>query len=177
MSERRRVALVQFSGLQTVPALARFNLRGDLGTLASALDGTGVPISRNACRAVEGDLCATLWLGPDEQLLLAPEQSAARLIQTLQTHLASVAHSLVDTSHRQTAFEVAGPTARALLNAGCPLDLGDAAFPIGMCTRTVFEKSEIVLWRTAADTFHVEVWRSFAPYVTGLLAEVACEGA
>jgi sarcosine oxidase subunit gamma len=46
-----------------------------------------------------------------------------------------------------------------------------------MCTRTLFEKSEMVLWRTAPDSFHIEVWRSFAPYVTGLLAEVARERA
>ena len=75
----------------------------------------------------------------------------------------------------QTAFEVAGPSARMLLNTGCPLDLADASFPVGMCSRTLFEKSEIVLWRTAVDTFHVEVWRSFAPYVTGVLAQAARE--
>jgi len=177
MSERRPVELVSFSGLQGVPALARFSLRGDLGALANALGSANVPVSRAACRAVEGELCAALWLGPDEQLLLAPDQHAAQLAEVLQASLATVPHSLVDVSHRQTAFEVTGPNARLLLNAGCPLDLRDAAFPIGMCTRTLFEKSEIVLWRTAPDTFHIEVWRSFAPYVTGLLAEVARERA
>jgi sarcosine oxidase subunit gamma len=177
MSERRAADLVSFSGLQSVPALARFSLRGDLGLLGNALSSVRVPISRAACRAVEGELCAALWLGPDEQLLLAPDHHSAQLAQVLQASLASTSHSLVDVSHRQTAFEVTGPTARLLLNAGCPLDLGDGAFPIGMCTRTLFEKSEIVLWRTGPDTFHVEVWRSFAPYVTGLLAEVAREQA
>ena len=44
-----------------------------------------------------------------------------------------------------------------------------------MCTRTVFAKAEIVLWRTAADTFRVEVWRSFADYVVGMLHETAFE--
>jgi sarcosine oxidase subunit gamma len=44
-----------------------------------------------------------------------------------------------------------------------------------MCTRTVFAKAEVVLWRTGADAFHVEVWRSFAPYVLGLLEEAARE--
>jgi sarcosine oxidase subunit gamma len=44
-----------------------------------------------------------------------------------------------------------------------------------MCTRTVFEKSEIVLWRNSSETFRVEVARSFAPYVTGLLAQAARE--
>jgi sarcosine oxidase subunit gamma len=177
MPERRAVELVSFNGLQLVPALARFSLRGDLGSLANALSSANVPISRMACRALEGELCATLWLGPDEQLLLAPEQHAAQLAQVLQASLANIPHSLVDVSHRQTAFEVTGSNARLLVNAGCPLDLRDAAFPVGMCTRTLFEKSEIVLWRTAPDTFHIEVWRSFAPYVTGLLAEVARERA
>jgi sarcosine oxidase gamma subunit len=32
-----------------------------------------------------------------------------------------------------------------------------------------------VLWRTAADAFHVEVWRSFAGYVTGVVGEIASE--
>jgi sarcosine oxidase subunit gamma len=177
MPERRATELVSFNGLQLVPALARFSLRGDLGSLANALSAGNVPISRMACRALEGELCATLWLGPDEQLLLAPEPHAAQLAQVLQASLANIPHSLVDVSHRQTAFEVTGSNARLLVNAGCPLDLRDAAFPVGMCTRTLFEKSEIVLWRTAPDTFHIEVWRSFAPYVTGLLAEVARERA
>jgi sarcosine oxidase subunit gamma len=61
------------------------------------------------------------------------------------------------------------------LNGGCPLDLHADAFPVGMCTRTVFGKSEIVLWRCAADCFHLEVARSFAAYVHALLGEIAVE--
>jgi sarcosine oxidase, subunit gamma len=38
-----------------------------------------------------------------------------------------------------------------------------------MCTRTMYDKAEIVLWRRAPDRFHLEVWRSFARYVEGLL--------
>jgi sarcosine oxidase, subunit gamma len=30
-----------------------------------------------------------------------------------------------------------------------------------------------VLWRRQADVFHLEAWRSFAPYVVGLLTEIA----
>jgi sarcosine oxidase subunit gamma len=44
-----------------------------------------------------------------------------------------------------------------------------------MCTRTVLSKADIVLWRTRADAFHLEVWRSFGGYVTGLLSEIALE--
>jgi heterotetrameric sarcosine oxidase gamma subunit len=39
----------------------------------------------------------------------------------------------------------------------------------------VFAKAGIVLWRTGEDTFHLEVGRSFAGYVGGLLTEIAAE--
>ena len=40
-------------------------------------------------------------------------------------------------------------------------------------TRTLYEKAEIVLRRRAQTSFHVEVWRSFAPHVVASLAEAA----
>jgi sarcosine oxidase subunit gamma len=42
-----------------------------------------------------------------------------------------------------------------------------------MCARTLLCKAEIVLWRTAPSTFRLEVWRSFMPYVAGVLREAA----
>jgi sarcosine oxidase subunit gamma len=72
-------------------------------------------------------------------------------------------------------LELSGPHAEWLLAAQCPLPLDASAFPVGMCTRTVFSKAEIVLWRTAPDTFHIEVWRSFSRYVVDLLTEIARE--
>ena len=78
-------------------------------------------------------------------------------------------------SRRQAGIEVDGPDAAATLNAGCPLDLDPAAFPVGMCTRTVLAKSEIVLWRTAPATFRVEVPRSFAAYAWSFLMEASRE--
>jgi sarcosine oxidase subunit gamma len=93
----------------------------------------------------------------------------------LQDALEREPHSLVDVSHRQTGLEIGGPRAADILNSGCPLDLDLTAFPVGMCTRTVLVKAEIVLWRTAADVFRLEVWRSFTDYVARYIAEVARE--
>ena len=70
---------------------------------------------------------------------------------------------------------VSGPDAAAVLNAGCPLPLGLAAFPGGKCTRTLFGKAEIVLWRKEETAFRIEVWRSFAAYLADLMAEAARE--
>jgi heterotetrameric sarcosine oxidase gamma subunit len=103
-----------------------------------------------------------LWLGPDEFLLIAPGE-------TMPTP--DIAAVIVDVSHRDTALRVSGPRAVWVLNAFCALDLDASAFPVGMCTRTVFGKAEIVLWRTGPDEFRIEVARSLAPYVWACLEE------
>ncbi len=100
-----------------------------------------------------------------------PRRSPHRLEADLGGH----AYSLVDVSHRQTAIAVQGPEAALALNAAVPLDLSPDAFPVGMATRTIFEKVEIALWRTDETAFRLEVWRSFAPYVLALLQAVGEE--
>ncbi|MBN8633476.1 MAG: hypothetical protein J0L76_21780, partial [Rhodobacterales bacterium] len=117
------------------------------------------------------DSRAALWLGPDEFLLLAPGEEAAAVEAGMKPALSAGMHSLVDVSHRQIGLVLEGRLAARCLSAGCPLDLRPAAFPVGMATRTIFLKTEIVLWRQALDRFHIEVWRSFAPYLVGHLAE------
>jgi len=172
---RQSARIVSSMLVRALLPATRYILRGGPDVMNAAGQALGLPLSQTACRAAtaaNGGLAA-LWLGPDEQLLLGPETSdmGAALVPALR----DLPHSLVDISHRQTAFEVGGPQATALLNAGCPLDLDLSAFPVGMCTRTVLAKAEIVLWRTSQDVFHVEVWRSFADYVSRFLAEVARE--
>ena len=153
---------------------AQFALRVDLELAATRVAGV-MPLSRTACRAGSQGEWNALWLGPDEQLLIGPEQAGADFAATVAGALQGVAHSLVDVSHRQSAIEVTGPYATAFINAGCPLDLGLAATPVGFCSRTVFAQAEIVLWRRTEICFQLQVWRSFLPYVTGILTLVAEE--
>jgi sarcosine oxidase subunit gamma len=79
--------------------------------------------------------------------------------------------ALVDVSHRTLFFKLSGPHAARTINCGCPLDLDLTPFPVGMCTRTILGKAEIILWRTGVEEFQIGVWRSFAAYVRGLLEE------
>jgi len=85
--------------------------------------------------------------------------------------LSGIAHSLVDVSDRQVTIELRGPAARDILSHGCPLDLDPAEFTAGMCTRTIFAKAEVVLWRRSAEEYHLEVGRSFSGYVLGWMQE------
>lgn len=155
------------------PPASRLSLRASrasLGALSEAL-GLDLPI-KPKISATKGNR-AILWLGPDEWLLIAPatDDLEASLVQV------TAFHSAVDISHRNVGFLIAGKGAEATLAAGCPQDLSLVAFPVGTCTRTVFGKIEIVLWRTGADKFRLECWRSFADYALQLLTLAARDAA
>jgi sarcosine oxidase, subunit gamma len=156
---------------EILPPATRYSLRGGSAVRAAAERAFDVPLEARACRAGVRGGRAALWLGPDEWLLLAPEADAAAVAPALAAALSPLPHSLVDVSHRQCAFRVAGPRAATMLAAGCPLDLDAGAFAPDMCTRTMLAKAEIVLWRSGAEAFRVEVWRSFAAYVSEFLVE------
>jgi sarcosine oxidase, subunit gamma len=159
--------------LRLKPAASRLLLQGDVEVRRVAAAVWGVPCSEESCRALTAGQRATLWLGPDEHLLLQESRDVALPIAELEQALADRAHSLVDISHRQIALEISGPSAALTLSGACPLDLDLRQFPVNMCTRTVLAKAEIVLWRTAAEVFHLEVWRSYQSYALELLHEIA----
>jgi sarcosine oxidase subunit gamma len=180
---RRGPAPKTAAWLKVLPPATRFSFNGDAAARAAVTPIWGAPFSEEACRAHVDSTRATLWLGPDEYLLLdtavittastSTAATSAALFESLETALGDIPHALVDVSHRQFALEVAGPNATAILNGACPLDLDLSEFPVGMCTRTVLAKADIVLWRKREDVFHLEVWRSFAGYVSGILTEIA----
>jgi sarcosine oxidase subunit gamma len=158
-----------------VPSAARLSARGDRTAAEAIGRAFGVPLPREVCRSAEGGRRAALWLGPDEWLLIAASGEADAVMRDIEGELEGAAASLVDISDRQVGIDVVGPEAAEAINGFNALDLDPGAFPVGMCTRTVFGKAEIVLWRTAADRFRIEVWRSFAPYVLGCFEEAGRE--
>jgi sarcosine oxidase subunit gamma len=156
--------------LRQLPPASRLVLRGASEVLAAAADALRLQRDETPCRAVHNEVIAGLWLGPDERLFIGPADGAAEMTELLQQALAGLPHSVVEISHAQVGLEVSGARAADALNIGCPLDFDPASFPVDMCTRTVFAKAQVVLWRTAPDTFRMETARSFAPYVTKILA-------
>jgi sarcosine oxidase subunit gamma len=161
LDDLRRVVVPGRLLMQPAPGLGRLALRGDPAALGAAF---GLALPTQPCRATQANGRSALWLGPDEWLLLAPPG-------TLDAGVSASGAAVVDVGHRQVGLWLDGPGGANALSAGCPLDLHPTAFPVGMCTRTVFGKAEIVLWRPDAARFHVEVWRSFAAYVHGLLEQ------
>ena len=155
------------ASITLAPQMQRWIFRGDAEAARVCGSAFGADLPQTACRASDSGGRAALWLGPDEWLLLCGEDTAFG-----QSQIAP-AHSLVDISHRQLGIDISGEAAAQILSTRIILDLDAQAFPAGACTRTVFGKSEVVLWRKGDHRFQIEVWRSFAGYVTGLLMEAA----
>ena len=158
--------------LYPAPDLARFVLRvrPQDGARAAAAWGLALPQALRASTHKDRHL---LWQGPDELLLLALASDKQEIIDALKATLGLSPYSLLDVSHRNQAFLLTGEGAQHLLETGCMLDLDPTAFPVGMTTRTLFAKADLTLWRRDTHTFHIEVWRSFMPYVIGLLQQSA----
>lgn len=132
------------------PPQTRFSLR--------TREAEGLPPLLASVRFGEGH---ALGLGPDEWLLLLPAAAPAPTIAGV--------HALVDVSHRNLGLAIAGPLAEPLLQCGIALDLAEPAFAVGKATRTLHEGVEIVLWRTGATEFRVEVWRSLGEHLLAAL--------
>ncbi len=146
--------------VRQAPPMARFSLRARQAADLEKLLGLSVPQKIGTMQS--GVMC----LGPDEWLMLAPHG-------TKIADGAGLSLAVTEVSDRNVAILLEGPRAASVLAAGCPLDFDK--FDVGRATRTIFETVEIIIVREAADRFHVEVWRSFAPWLWTAFVTVAAE--
>ncbi|RRI07801.1 sarcosine oxidase subunit gamma family protein [Mesorhizobium tamadayense] len=159
--------------VEMLPPAERISLRAPQASLAALSKALGLTLpTKPKTSAAKGGRTA-LWLGPDEWLVI-DEAGNDPLADCAKV---SALHSAVGISHRNVAISVTGPAAAVTVNSGCPQDLSLGAFPVGTASRTILGKAEIVLLRSAEDTFRVECWRSFSDYVFTLLSEAASDAA
>jgi sarcosine oxidase subunit gamma len=119
---------------------------------------------------------AALALGPDEWLILSDSDGEApALVAALEAAAAGRHATAVDVSAARIAVLLEGPAAVDLLAAGCPLDLGLAAFPPGTVAGTVLAGATVLIERLAPDAWRLFVRRSYAGHVEAWLAAVAAD--
>ncbi|WP_192255501.1 sarcosine oxidase subunit gamma [Mesorhizobium silamurunense] len=159
--------------VEILPPAERISLRAPEASVAALSKALGVTLPAKPKTSEAKGGRTALWLGPDEWLVI-DEASNDPLADCAKV---SALHSAVGISHRNVAISVAGLAAEVTVNSGCPQDLSLEAFPVGAASRTILGKAEIVLLRTAKDTFRVECWRSFSDYVFTLLSEAASDAA
>lgn len=175
----RAQAVTGMVEIDEVPARAQVDLRADPKSTAAerigtAL-GTGLPHQPgDVSRA--GDL-TTVWLGPDEWLVLGPEGAARRITNAAEDAAADEHVSVVDVSANRAIIGIAGTHARELLNKGCSLDLHPRVFPSNRCARTMLGRADIVLlcWDAEWPLFWVMVRSSSARYLADWLLDAVAE--
>lgn len=156
--------------LSPVEFRERISLRAEEKAVAALSKAIGLALPKKPGTSASKDAVSALWIGPDEWFITGVEGSdLENKINKVKTGL----YSAVSINHRNTALSVSGPNAAAAINAGCPRDLSLDAFPVNACSRTIIGKAEIILWRTDENTFHIECWRSFSPYVWAYLVDAA----
>lgn len=158
--------------LYAAPPMARYVLQARTQALhnAAAILGMTAPDTLRVSSHKDRHL---LWQGPYEWLLLDLPAHSQEIETALADALSGHAFSMVDASHRNQGLLLTGKDVERLLATGCMLDLSLDQFPVGMTTRTLFAKTDLTLWRIDAHTFHIEIGRSFVPYLIGLLQEGA----
>jgi sarcosine oxidase subunit gamma len=136
----------------------------------------GVPLPLQPNRVASMRRVRTLWLGPDEWLVTAPEGAAPDLMGRLTRALANRQAMVSDLSASRAVIEISGRRARALLEKGCGLDLHPRAFAPGSCAQTLFAKLPVILDQlSAAPAYRLFVRRSAARWMCEWLIDAALE--
>ncbi|MGX5360157.1 sarcosine oxidase subunit gamma [Kocuria sp. KH4] len=181
--------------LREIPYLTMVGLRVVPGTAAaeSVTAAAGVPLPGGHGQVTgSADGTAVLWLGPDEFLLVGPEGAgpaavgpaggahheaaddagtAAGLARALGTEPGQA----VDLSANRTTLELSGPSARAVLEKGCPIDLHPRVFGPGTAVATTLGPVQVLLWQTAEQVYRLLPRASFADYTARWLLDAMAE--
>lgn len=179
LSEEIAAGSGQGASLRELPFLAQIGLRAQpgspaAGALESALGGP-LPAGVGTVTQVD-DGRRVLWLGPDEFLVIAPDEAdggpdPAALTAQLAAGLGDLPGQVVDLSANRTTLELSGPHAQDVLDKSCRLDLDLVSFPVGTAVSTLLESAAVILWRTDEHTWQVMPRSSFATHVARWLLD------
>ena len=180
----RAVQLAEAAGpdhlrMREIALTTQINLRIDAESPAAERIGTSLGVllpTQPGTVAASGDL-AVLWLGPDEWLILGPQDAAEHVQATVREALGADFGAVTDVSAQRTIVEISGPRACDVLAKGCALDLHPRSFGPGQCAQTLLARAQVVLVcrDVSAPRYWLMVRSSFAGYLADWLADAAAE--
>ncbi|MEM1346639.1 MAG: sarcosine oxidase subunit gamma family protein [Pseudomonadota bacterium] len=151
--------------------LGQITLRGALddpgfreaveGVLGHALPGVRAVVFEGGRGAV--------WMSPDELLLFTEPAETGATLERLGAALEGVHHLALDVSDARVVLRLEGAGAAEVLAKSVPVDLSEAAFPIGAARRSHLGGIAVAFWRREATAFEVVAFRSVAHHLLGWL--------
>lgn len=161
------------------PACSVLNLRGtpaDPSLVTDVMRMLGIELPLEPNRWHGDDRLAAVWLGPDEWLLVAPDDEAARIEEGLrQARPADPWLSVVDVSSNYMRLLLSGAHVREFLAKCCALDLRPDVFSRGDCAQTNLARSRVLLRAIDSNSFEVWLRNSFARYLAEWLLDACAE--
>ncbi len=170
--------------MSEIPHRAQFVLRGPSSdkTFLSVVENTlSVPLPVAPCQSSGStDAVLILWMGPDEWLVVLPENHNTKLWHKLTSALADQHASTADVSDSRTTIRLSGENARETLTKGCSIDLHPRAFSTGTVVNTLLAQAHVTLHQIEDDapnscTYDIFVHRSFAEYLWSWLEDAVSE--
>ena len=154
-------------------------LRGDVASVEfrdAVSTAIGIEPAVEPLTAARRRDVSMLWLGPDEWLVVTPDNRVERIERTLRGALDARLAALTDVSHSRAILSLSGPDARSVLAKGCPLDFHPRVFGPGRCAQSRLAKCQVLIHQTtAAPVFEIYVMRSFAEYAWTWLMDAGQE--
>lgn len=187
--------------LKELPFLTMVGIRVAPGSPAAQaitdIAGVGLPTACGQVTGTTGEV-SVIWLGPDEFLLVTDDRITdvpgldtrsdrePGALATLAAHplaqkLAAVLTErdlpghVMDLSANRTTLELSGPSARAVLEKGCHVDLHPRSFGPGTAVSTLLGPVPVVLWQTGEQTYRLLPRASFADYTVRWLLDAMRE--
>lgn len=133
-----------------------------------------LPTTPNVCEI--GKEITSVWLGPDEWLLVTNYGQEKQIEKKLKTALSKLRHAVVDVSDNSTIIQLAGPRARELIMKGCSVDVHPRVFGPGSAVQTNLAYANIIFWQIdKKPSYNLIVRASFAVYLWNWLLDAASE--
>jgi len=170
-----------FSMKEKTP-IAKINLRGNLenkeftNKIGKIL---GMILPKEACSTSYKDKISSLWLGPNEWLLVSndeitKETNSYELEQVLfdsisKTNLGAV----TNVTDHFTIFSLSGSNIFEVLSKGCPFDFSSEDFGDNKVVQTILNHIDVTIHRKSENNVDLYVRRSFAGYLWDWLKDSA----
>jgi sarcosine oxidase subunit gamma len=146
--------------------------RGDDAAFCAGVSRVlGVSLPLRPCSLARFTGGVTLWLSPDEWLLVCRRSGRDALVHSLNEALAGLHAQVVDNSGGLTTLRLSGPEHLRLLRHLGPYDF-ESLRP-SICVGTTFSKAQVTVVRTDADGVLLVSRRSFADYLWRLIERTA----
>ncbi|MGW0864976.1 sarcosine oxidase subunit gamma [Streptomyces sp. NPDC002611] len=180
LEDRMRAAAVTGARGVTLmerPFLTMVNVRVDPGSeTAGRIEKTlGTRLPGECGHTTASGPHTAVWLGPDEWLVISRIDGAA-LSAELREALGAAPGSIVDVSANRTTLELRGPSARQVLEKGCPLDLHPRAFGPGRAVSTTVGPVAVLLRQLDdAPAYQLLPRSSFADHLARWLIDAMSE--